>query len=623
MKKYIMLFLFPVLIFALPKGEKIIHGKAKLTRTGSHLVVEQHTNKAIINWDFFSIAENEKASFLLSSSEGVILNRITGPLSSEIYGSLFSNGTLFLINEKGIIVGPSGEIKTKSFIGSCLPIENHDFLKEYFHFKGESISPFVNEGTIQALKSVYLIAPKIEQKGHIKAEKQVALLSGTDLFFEDKQHGLCVKISGKGAIEQSGCLEIAKEQLQAAGGHVSLLAVNQEGYVHANKIEEKEGQIFLVASEGSLQATGSLRNPGGEICLLAKDITLTEKLTLDVSNSKRGGKILVGKKGKEKNEDLPNTKKLFIQKGVFMDASAKDEGRGGEVILWAHKQNIFQGEIHAKGGAKKGNGGRVQISSLGQLFYKGKVNVLAPCGQKGRLFIEASSYGKERDDLYVPTGDPAFSHTTHLNEIDTDFDSNHGSSTYKITGPNSGNVNNTIFFSNIKNIKGGSQPNTFIFSDGIGLEGHLNGGSSIDKNLMDYSAFTSPATITCNTPTSGTATNLKRGWSNFACLNQGIIGNVIISFGGVLQEALKAMQTQVQMAFLPLNDRLDRSQSFFNLLVIDHDLLNGLTWNLVNSGHVFYDEMGIFDAFQSCIKTTSSSRQLQELEFFYFPFNHF
>jgi hypothetical protein len=68
--------------------------------------------------------------------------------------------------------------------------------------------------------------------------------------------------------------------------------------------------------------------------------------------------------------------------------------------------------------------------------------------------------------------------------------SNASNNIWSITGVNVGAVSG-IAFSNIQNITGGNNGNTYNFADGATLDGILNGGATINANIVNYSAYTS------------------------------------------------------------------------------------------------------------------------------------
>ena len=88
--------IFPSIVFALPTGGTVQAGSATIDSTSSQLMtIYQTTEKAIIDWQTFSIESAEHVDFQLSQG-GVTLNRITGDDPSNIFGKLTSNGDLWL-----------------------------------------------------------------------------------------------------------------------------------------------------------------------------------------------------------------------------------------------------------------------------------------------------------------------------------------------------------------------------------------------------------------------------------------------------------------------------------------------------------------------------------------------
>jgi hypothetical protein len=73
-------------------------------------------------------------------------------------------------------------------------------------------------------------------------------------------------------------------------------------------------------------------------------------------------------------------------------------------------------------------------------------------------------------------------------------------STWNITGTNAGHVGG-VAFSNVQNLTGGSSNDTFVFGNGQGVTGTIDGGGG--TNTLDYSAYTTAVTVNLVT---GTAT---------------------------------------------------------------------------------------------------------------------
>jgi len=85
-------------------------------------------------------------------------------------------------------------------------------------------------------------------------------------------------------------------------------------------------------------------------------------------------------------------------------------------------------------------------------------------------------------------------------------------STFNITGSNAGNLNTTVIpaFSGIENLTGGTSPNVFVFGNGAGVTGSLNGGTG--GGTLNYASYTTSVAVNLQTNkvtgVGGTATNL-------------------------------------------------------------------------------------------------------------------
>ena len=99
-----------------------------------------------------------------------------------------------------------------------------------------------------------------------------------------------------------------------------------------------------------------------------------------------------------------------------INASATGRGNGGKVVLWSDNQTTFAGTILAKGGAKGGDGGFVEMSSHGQLAFTGNVNTGAPRGAAGTLLLDPADFyivprllgvARPVDDDECPDSNPA------------------------------------------------------------------------------------------------------------------------------------------------------------------------------------------------------------------------
>ena len=89
---------------------------------GATTTVTQTTQRAIVNWQRFSIGAGETTRFVQPGAASAILNRVTGGDPSKLMGQLTSNGRVYLINPHGVVVGPDGRVTTGGFVASTLDV---------------------------------------------------------------------------------------------------------------------------------------------------------------------------------------------------------------------------------------------------------------------------------------------------------------------------------------------------------------------------------------------------------------------------------------------------------------------------------------------------------------------
>ena len=122
----------------MPTGANIQSGNVTISGSGSnHLIIDQVTNKSIIDWDNFSINSSGRVDFNMPTSNSSSLNRVNGSTPSSISGKLNSNGKVMLVNPNGVIITPGAVVKTNSFTASSLDINNKDFLNDKYSFQGK------------------------------------------------------------------------------------------------------------------------------------------------------------------------------------------------------------------------------------------------------------------------------------------------------------------------------------------------------------------------------------------------------------------------------------------------------------------------------------------------------
>ncbi|RDI40051.1 two-partner secretion domain-containing protein, partial [Aquicella lusitana] len=139
-------------VAANPVLDNVASGNVSVQQSPNSTVINQSSQKAIINWRSFNIGQPESTHFQQPAG-GVTLNRISptqGP--SSIYGRLTATGQIILMNPAGIFFGPSAYVNVGGLIATTANISNQDFLNGNYRFT--HVSPYsgsiINEGQIIA-----------------------------------------------------------------------------------------------------------------------------------------------------------------------------------------------------------------------------------------------------------------------------------------------------------------------------------------------------------------------------------------------------------------------------------------------------------------------------------------
>ena len=380
MKRCIFLgILFPLTLFALPKGLELQSGTASNQVHGKHLHI-QNSRQAILHWNEFSIARSESVHF-----DATALNRVIGKHSSHLLGKLTSDGMIFLINPNGVYIGAHASIKTGGFIASTADLSNEDFLKgDAFSFGSPTDEKIFNQGHIECPKGdIFLIAKNIQNEGTLTAQ-HVGLLSAQEVLI--RPHGNeRVLIRGAlhdGAIENTGIIEALTIDLQTTSPYEK--AIQHTGYIDATATCERGGRIYLIAEKGTATVNGSMASQ--EVRILGEEVVLKENTFIDASGPK-GGTVLIGGDYQGKNPDVPNAQRVTVQKGatIHVDGTA---GEAGRAILWGDEGILYQGYVSAQALGAVGDGGFVEVSSPGYYGYHGFVNALSKGGKTGTLLMD-------------------------------------------------------------------------------------------------------------------------------------------------------------------------------------------------------------------------------------------
>lgn len=307
----------PGIALAAPAGEEVVRGSAAIERPDANgTVINQLSDRAVVNWQSFSVGGQEYVLFNQPSASSVILNRVLGNDASTILGTIQSNGRVFLVNPNGIFFGESASLNVGGMVASTLDIDDDDFMDGRYVLRrdaGAADGTVQNDGTITTAEGgfVVLAGDYVENTGVVAAQLgHVVMASGAEVTLDMDGSGLIGF-----AVDQATLAELAgvrnTGEILAAGGMVIMTAevardlmstvVNNEGLIAAHSVEDRSGVIYLHGDGGDVEHSGALiadglgaGESGGDIRLIASGtLTLDADATISAQGSERGGFVEV------------------------------------------------------------------------------------------------------------------------------------------------------------------------------------------------------------------------------------------------------------------------------------------------------------------------------------------
>lgn len=432
-----------------PVGERIVAGFAGVARPDAQTtVITQSTDRAIINWDLFNIGADHAVRIIQPSASSAILNRVTGGDYSRIMGTLSANGTVALVNPEGILFGPNSIIDVGSLIATTHDIADADFMADRWVFDqpGNPSASIIHQGSITASEGgmAALVAPGVRNDGIIAARLGEATLASS-------QGGFTLDFYGDDLIQLHVGDDVAAQVLDvvsgqplanlvdnqgtvsASGGTVHLTAaaarhvvdhvINNDGIIEADSVGVHNGLIVLGAAtdvaalqqhpdqsvriSGEISARGTEPGQtGGQIQITGETIE-TARATIDASGAAGGGDILLGGSLQGGNPNpaflvglnapmdlppIPTARSAIIDDASIFDASAIEDGDGGNIIAWADDSMHFSGLARSRGGRLGGDGGFIEVSGRLELVRAvGDYDVFSPMGNHGTVLFDPTN----------------------------------------------------------------------------------------------------------------------------------------------------------------------------------------------------------------------------------------
>jgi filamentous hemagglutinin family protein len=360
--------LFPIQALPLPTGGQVVSGEASINQSGNQMTINQTTDRAIINWQGYSIDLNEIVRYIQPNANSISLNRVVGIDPSIILGQLIANGRVWIVNPNGIFFGKDAVINVGGILASTLNIKDSDFLSGKYEFTQDSnsaLSSIINKGKIIINDNGYaiLVAPLVSNEGLIVANLGKVIIAGTENFVVNFDGNNLINFTISKTSQTPGTVLIPSSQIT----NIIREVVNTPQIIEAGSIIEENGNIYLVGASGTVINAGTIKADGTE--------------------GKNAGTII-----------LNSNQATVVARGSLISASGVGENsNGGEIRILSDMSSGFTGvgygaTIQAKSG-QTGDGGFIEIS--GNKFQTwGNIDVSAENGKAGTFLLDPT-------DIYI------------------------------------------------------------------------------------------------------------------------------------------------------------------------------------------------------------------------------
>ncbi|HCA6457004.1 TPA: filamentous hemagglutinin N-terminal domain-containing protein [Pseudomonas aeruginosa] len=399
---------------AAPTGAQFNPNEIKISQQGKTTLIDQSTQRAIINWKGFDVSADEAVRFNQPGVTSSTLNRVTAGQESVIAGRISAPGQVIIYNSNGVVFSGSAKVDVGSLITTTANISDEHFRqgKLIFDQPGNPDARIVNDGSISVAEKglAVFVAPSVANNGVINARLgTVAMAAGNaatiDLYGDGlvsiavtdpvtrKPQDAQALVSNGGAIQaDGGSVLITAEQASRVVDN----AVNLSGVILARGTEVREGSVALVSKSGDIQVAGKIDvsgpKNGGDVLVSGQQVALASTARIDARGAAQGGSVRIGGDFQGRGE-LPRAKNATLAKGASIDVSATGKGNGGLAVVWSDGNTRMDGRILARGGAQGGNGGLVETSGKVNLSIADSayVSVAAPYGNGGTWLLDPTT----------------------------------------------------------------------------------------------------------------------------------------------------------------------------------------------------------------------------------------
>ncbi|MGK2742389.1 filamentous hemagglutinin family protein [Tepidicaulis sp. LMO-SS28] len=360
--------------------------------------INQTQQKAILTWESFNVGRETTVDFDQKGNRNwVALNRVNDPSArpSQITGQIKADGSVYIINQSGVIFDGASQINVGALIASTAKISDEQFLDNGIYSAGSGASwtpsftdagALLGNGTgggvvkVEAGSQIATHAPgevtsgggfvllmggEVENAGSIETPNGQAQLAAGDDFvlrpgystdgnFSSTTRGneiapVLQADSAAGLVRNSGVIVSPEGDITLAGR-----TVEQDGALVASTSVNARGTIHLLNSASD--ADGSVALGAGSVTAIVPELESDETAL----NSDRDGLILESEKAdRDRNEAVTGPFDNLSLLSDRLDRSRIEIVTGGNVI--------FEGG-ETDGSLTIAQGGQVAVSAAGRVF---------------------------------------------------------------------------------------------------------------------------------------------------------------------------------------------------------------------------------------------------------------
>ncbi|MEL6332326.1 MAG: filamentous hemagglutinin N-terminal domain-containing protein, partial [Cyanobacteria bacterium J06626_26] len=391
---------------------------AVTTIDGTHQItggtLSQDGENLFHSFEQFGLSAAETANFVTQPNVLNVVGRINGGSPSVINGQLGLTGStanLFLLNPVGVIFGPDatlalpGDLNVSTADGLMFTDDTLDVVgtPDYASLVGRptglvfrlsSPGAVINTADLSLGddSALTLAGGSVVSTGTVSAgEVAIASVPGQQLIHLGQDGAILgYDIAPDNGFDGLNALSplTLPELLTGAGTETEASA---PGTI-ANSLQlEADGTVRLVNADlavpntpGTTLVNGTIT--AGEITLLGDTVGVANSV-LDASAPDGGGTIHIG--GSYQGQGpLPNAQLTYVSADSVVDASATNNGNGGEIIVWSDQTTRALGQFAVRGGPNGGNGGLIETSGLSGLTLGDSPDISAPLGTAGEWLID-------------------------------------------------------------------------------------------------------------------------------------------------------------------------------------------------------------------------------------------